>query len=328
MLQPKNRFKPMKAEAEVLPIITEVAKPGSSAANPLRPRPEDIPALVKSDVPLAFWVECTPDIWRACLALNTENYRPKLPGWISQLQGDMAAKPTRFKVTGDPIRFDTDGIMIDGQNRSEAAVAANFTFVALFVVGLPKDAREVIDFGRPRKISHVVRNMGYDNAYLLSATAAWLCRFKKGQNTKSGLIRGQSGAGTVEEILHMIKRHPDLVDSARKLKQSGRQNIPGSALAAIHYIGSQILDKKEKADAFVSEVINYHPKKSRQTSAIYALCYDLEDRRQRGLNIPRDLATRKAVETWNLFMEDIEVTEDFMEIPEKCTFKNLDYDVL
>ena len=213
MLQPKNKFKPMKVEP--LPIIpTGVSKPILQPI--LRPRPEDMAELVKSDVEMAFQVECTPEIMRACLALNTDNYRPLLLGWKDQIRSDMEAKPTRFKRTGDTIQFDVDGLMIDGQHRFEAGVAANFTFVFWFVVGVPKDAREVIGFGRPRKIAHVVRNEGYANAYLLSAAAAWLCKIKKGQHVPSGLTRGRSGSGTVEEILDTIKRHPKLQKSVTK----------------------------------------------------------------------------------------------------------------
>ena len=325
MLQPKNKFKPMKTEAEVLPIISTggTIRPASPI---LKPRPEDISALVKSDVPMAFWVECTPGIMRACLELNTENYRPILPGWRDQIKSDMEAKPTRFKQAGDPVRFDVDGLMIDAQHRFEAGVAANFTFVFLFVIGLPKEAREVIDFNRPRKIAHVVRNMGYDNAYMLSSAAGWLCKFKKGQSLPSGLGRDRNGAATTEEVLDTIRRHPELYASTMKCKQKGRQAVPGSLLAAIHYIGAVCLNKPELADSFVWELKNY-PRKSKQKSAPFAWSYELEQREQRGLNMARDYKARGTVEAWNLFMQGVEVEND-IEIPEECAFKDLNYDVL
>ena len=322
MLQPKNKFKPMeksKVEPLVLASVWPVPQPV------LRPRPEDMAALIKSDVEMAFQVECTPDIMRACLAFNTDNYRPLLVGWKNQIQSDMEAKPTRFKRTGDSIQFDVDGLMIDGQHRFEAGVAANFTFVFWFTVGVPKDAREVIGFGRPRKISHVVQNAGYANAYLLSAAAAWLCKIKKGQYVPSGLTRGRNGAGTVEEILDMIKRHPGLQSSVTKCEQKGRQALPGSILSAIHYIGSICLKKPGLADIFIQELRAYP--KVKRNGAPFAWIYELEQREQRGLDRSPDFKARGTAEAWNLFMQGIDIESD-IEIPEKLTFKDLDYDVL
>ena len=323
MLQPKNKFKPLKAE--VLPIAsTEVVRPEPQSI--LRPRPDDIPDLVKSDVLMSFWVECTPEIMRACLARNTENYRPWMSEWSGQIESDMAAKPTRFKQAGDPVRFDVDGIMIDAQHRFKAGVAANFTFVFLFVVGLPKEAREVIDFLRPRKVAHVVRNMGHENAYMLASAAGWLCKFKKGQSMVSGLPGGRSGAGTTEEILDTIKRHPCLHASTVACKQKGRQPVPGSLLASVHYIATVCLNKPELANSFCWELWNY-PKKSKQKAAPFAWIYEIEQRDQRGLSMARDFKARGTVEAWNLYMQGIEIEDNF-EIPEKLTFKDLDYDVL
>lgn len=218
----KPKFKPMPKEDWAAPISVTLPEPVATIASGImRPRPEDIHALVKSDTLASFWVECTPEIMQACLALNTENYRPMMPGWRDQIRSDMEAKPTRFKQAGDPIRFDVDGIMIDAQHRFEAGVAAKFTFVFLFVVGLPREAREVIDFLRPRKIAHVVRNMGHENAYLLSAAAGWLLKFKKGQNLPSGLDGKRVNAGSTEEILDIIRHHHQLSESAKKCKQVG-----------------------------------------------------------------------------------------------------------
>ncbi len=323
MLQPKNRFKPMKAE--VLPIVPM----GGVRAEPqpiLKPHPEDMAALVKSDVEMSFQVECTPEIQRACLALNKENYRPLMRSWSDQLKSDMEAEPTRFKRAGDPIRFDIDGLMLDGQHRFDAGSRANFTFVFWFIVGLPKEAREVIDFNRPRKVAHVLRNMGYDNAYMLASAAGWLVKFKKGQNIASGLMRGKNGAGTVEEILDMVRRHPELQKSTTKCKQNKKQAIQGSLLSAIHYVGSVCLGKPELADKFLEQLRAY-PKKAKQSGAPFAWCYELEQREQRGLDRTGDFKARGTVEAWNLFMQGIDV-EDDIKIPEKLSFKDLDYDVL
>jgi len=322
----KSKFKAMAKEDWSAPVthVPGIVRPSPQLI--LRPRPEDIPALVKSDVEIAFPVECSPEIMRACLNLNIRNYRPVLVDWVGQIQSDMAAKPTRFKHTGETIQFDVDGFMLDGQNRFTAGVAANVTLVFWFIIGLPIEVREVIGFGRPRKISHVVKNMGHENAYLLSAAAGWLCKFKNGQPMLSGLTRGRSGAGTSEEILDLIRKHPDLSKSVTKCNQQGKQLVPGSLLAAIHYIGSVCLNKTELADGFLKELRAY-PKKAKQTGAPFALSYDLEQRAQRGLAMERDFKARGAVEAWNLFMEGVEV-EDNIDIPERLSFKDLDYNVL
>lgn len=323
----KPKFKPMPKEDWAAPISSVKSEPiATIASGVMRPHPDDIPALIKSDTLASFWVECTPEIMQACLQFNKRNYRPLMPGWRDQIRSDMEAKPTRFKQAADPIRFDVDGIMIDAQHRFEAGVAANFTFVFLFVVGLPREAKEVIDFLRPRKIAHVVRNMGHENAYLLSAAAGWLLKFKKGQNLPSGLDGKRNATGSTEEILDMIRRHHQLSGSAKKCIQVGGQLIPGSLLAAIHYVASICLKRPEQADSFIWELKNY-PKKAKQRGAPFMWSYELEQRKQRGLAMARDFKARGTIEAWNLFMQGIEV-EDNIELPERCTFQGLDYSVL
>jgi hypothetical protein len=97
-------------------------------------------------------------------------------------------------------------------------------------------------------------------------------------------------------------------------------------LGAVHYIAAVCLNKPELAKSFCWELWNY-PKKAGQRLAPFAWVHEIVQRDQRGLSMARDFKARGTVEAWNLYMQGIEVEGNF-EAPEKCTFKDLDYDVL
>lgn len=318
LVQPKNKFKAMDAKVESAFVIP---KPQPI----LSPKPEDIPALVKSDVQMAFQVQCSPEVGKACLALNKNNYRAIGKAWSDQILSDMVAEPTRFKQAGDAIRFDCGGALLDGQHRLDALVRSGKTFILWFIAGLPEEAREVIDFGRPRKVSHLLRNMGYENYFLLSAAASWLIRIRKGQSAPSGLLRPKDGAGTVEEVLQVVKGHPDLVKSCLKGRQGRTISVvPGSLVAAVHYIGGVCLKEAALADSFVKDL---KPNNSHnQKSAAFVWRLELEGMRDRGLSASPEFKARGTIEAWNLFMMGASVER--IDIPERCTFKNLDYKLL
>ena len=97
-------------------------------------------------------------------------------------------------------------------------------------------------------------------------------------------------------------------------------------MAGVHYIASTLLGQPQKADDFIAAIKSY-PRSGSQKSAAFAWRYELEQKTAREILIPRDYKVRGTVEAWNLFADGIEV-EEYIEIPEKCVFKNLDYNLL
>jgi len=197
--------------------------------------------------------------------------------------------------------------------------------VLLFVVGLPKEANEAIDFGRPRKTADVVRSKGYKNPYIVSATASTLLR------VKSDSFARRDAPGTHEEVLEMLRRHPNAEHSAHLAKQQAKAPVPGALIAAVHYIGGTLMRREKHADVFIAAWMNYTKNKkkgiqARENNALWLWMDHLDEMAQRGLEIKRGYRAYGTIMIWNLFLEG-KVPEN-ISVPERCSFKYLDYTLL
>ena len=92
----------------------------------------------------------TPEMARAWLKLNICN-RPLVdstwyPYAIDMLEG-------RWLENGEPLIFDSDGKLVDGQNRLTACVEADTSFRTLVVYGVKPQVRPTIDIGKKRTVA-------------------------------------------------------------------------------------------------------------------------------------------------------------------------------
>lgn len=144
--------------------------------------PFDMPMNVRDDVPaaaqLSFQVELvTPELARKWLGRNEKN-RSKNIDFIKSLAADMAAG--RWRFTGDPIRFDVNGNLVDGQHRLEGVVLSNTPVRMAVMRGLPTDSQEFIDIGRSRTIGDRLKMRGVDNYAVRAGIARVMLGYKIG----------------------------------------------------------------------------------------------------------------------------------------------------
>lgn len=106
------------------------------------------------------------------LARNTNN-RTKRPSQLAGMVRDMNAG--NFAIIGDPIRFDDNDDICDGQHRLEALTQCNPDVSLPFIVvrGIDPADRHVIDVGQRRSAADQLRIAGYSNYVLLAAAAKW-----------------------------------------------------------------------------------------------------------------------------------------------------------
>lgn len=128
-------------------------------ANPVTPLPS---------TPRAELVTVTPELAEEWLGKNTRN-RPLRHAKIDQYARDMAAG--RWQVTGEAIKFGTDGRLLDGQNRLHAVIKSGATVQLLVVYGVNPSAQDVMDSGAARAASDALAMAGVSNATRVAAAA-------------------------------------------------------------------------------------------------------------------------------------------------------------
>ncbi len=99
------------------------------------------------------------------------NNRPAKPSKIKQFASDMAAG--NWPLTGDTIKFSTDGRLLDGQNRLKACVKCAIAFRTHVAFGIEDEAFVRLDQGRNRTGSDALVIAGYQNTAALSSAVRW-----------------------------------------------------------------------------------------------------------------------------------------------------------
>lgn len=211
------------------------------------PTPPESPVKITIEV-------ITPEMAKAYLALNIDPNRALVNNLVHRYRRDMVAG--RWRMTGDAIRFNREGQLIDGQHRLSAAIRANVPFTSYVMRDLDNEVINVIDSGKARSASDMLKLNRYTNTAMLAASARWLMVMRDGlQDIKdnAAILRPSN-----EEVLAIVHKHPLLSESCSFSKAP--KGVLPSLLAALHYVGKHHLRGKEQfADAFVNVFVSGEP---------------------------------------------------------------------
>lgn len=194
----------------------------------------------------------TPELAGEWLKQNTIN-RPVRRSVVEFYAAQMVAK--RWQLTGDSIKFDTEGRLIDGQHRLLACIQAGVPFKTAVVHGAHTDIFSVVDTGEKRSGADTLDIEGYRNTNTLAASAKVVYRFLTGvpETLRSG-GGGSRGKLTNTETRDIVKAHPGLVRSVDTYNAEIRRLMQPSLGCALHYLFS--LKDETLADAFFEGLIS------------------------------------------------------------------------
>lgn len=235
----------------------------------------------------------TPEIAAAWLDKNDGNRRVSARH-VDRLARDM--KAGNFAFTGDPIRFDSDSRLIDGQHRLLACVKSGVPFETTVIYNLPPDVQARIDAGKSRSPGDILSMDGHHNTIQLTSAA----RFILAETAGVDAFSGSANNWTTSEILACIERHKELPASVRHvLGKRLPVGISAGHVAAIHYIGARIINAPKTADSFVEVLHSGVPLYEGDP----AHAFREQVVRERGGNSATNRATklRRLKHAWNLF---------------------------
>lgn len=107
----------------------------------------------------------TPRIAKTMLSHNTGN-RPLRKAVVQRYTTDM--KNGDWQDNGDPIRFDTNGRLIDGQHRLEAVILSDTPIDAWVLRGLKPETQKTMDQAAPRSLADWLKFKGEANVSRLA----------------------------------------------------------------------------------------------------------------------------------------------------------------
>lgn len=137
-----------------------------------------------------------------------------------------------WQLNGETIKFDTGGLLIDGQHRLHAVVKAKATILSYVVRGLEPQVFNSIDIGIKRTAGQLFGIGGHENGNHLAAALAWLYRYRKGK------MRAQSVRPTPDELFALLEKEPDIEASVPWATKMRRLGYPSLWVFA-HYLIQQ-----------------------------------------------------------------------------------------
>lgn len=116
-------------------------------------------------------LDIDPKTAQAVLEQRNEGNRPPKPNKVQQFTKDMEAG--NWGLTGDTLKFGSDGRLLDGQNRLAASVRANASFKTHVVFGIDPKLFGRMDIGKPRTAADVLHIAGYAYSSTLASALRW-----------------------------------------------------------------------------------------------------------------------------------------------------------
>lgn len=188
-------------------------------------------------------VEIGPSEAAELLKKNTTN-RPELPSAQVRYVEDMIGG--NWVLNGEPVILSRTGRLLDGQNRLRACISANTPFITVLISGVDDSAFDVMGAGAARTLGHVLSIMKEDNYNALAAALVLLWQLDRGALCETDMP-------TKRQALAVLEANPAIRGSVTKAGAL-KHLISVPMMALVHYVGSERLGAKEKADRFLSDV--------------------------------------------------------------------------
>jgi len=116
-------------------------------------------------------VEIDPITAENISSMRNNGNRPPKPNKVQQFSADMSVN--KWGLTGDTIKFATDGRLLDGQNRLSSCVRSNKNFTTHVVFGIDPVLFGIMDIGKPRNPADILHIAGFKYASNLAAAIRW-----------------------------------------------------------------------------------------------------------------------------------------------------------
>jgi hypothetical protein len=150
-----------------------------------------------------------PETAEQLLKRNDAN-RNLRPSYVSSLARQMTQG--FWKIAGDPLRFDVDGNLLDGQHRLNAIIESNTHQQFVVIVGLDATTQTVMDSGIKRSFADTLRMRGESHWNLTAAITRMVCLWENGFAAHD-LISGSNSPGNAA-LLATFERRTDINDAA------------------------------------------------------------------------------------------------------------------
>jgi hypothetical protein len=179
-------------------------------------------------------ITLTPDLARDMIENQAAN-RPVKKAKVNQFAKDIL--DNNWRVTGDSVKVNTKGQMIDGQHRCLAVIQTDVPIPIWLTTGVEPEAVDFIDLGTRRSTGDVLHMHGEARASDLASALSFLHRFIQADELQTAA----RGYPSRSEALTLLEKHPGIRESIEAVSHIKAEiGYPLALAAANHYIFSEI----------------------------------------------------------------------------------------
>lgn len=188
--------------------------------------------------------DITPAIAVEMLLNNTRN-RKVSKRLVSKYAETM--REGEWRLTGEPIIFDKNGVLQSGQHRLLAVIESGATIRTVVVRNADPEAVYSIDAGRTRRMADVLRLRGETNVVHLGAALSWLWRWENDAMDMTG------ETATNAHLLALLDKTPEIRDHLTPGKLIGqRLGFSYGMMTTLHYIMTYV--DEEDCKVFTAKI--------------------------------------------------------------------------
>lgn len=171
-------------------------------------------------------------------------------------------KRNEWKPTGQPMIFDTNGVMLDAQHRGWAIVLSNMSIKTYIVMDTPASEQlfAYVDNGRVRRPSDALQTAGFNGQ-----SGKLVAVINHGEAIKQGLYTTTVAAKMAKmapiEYLRVIEDYPNAVSACKSLDTDWEDLAKrmGKRKNELAYVGMRIIDLfgDDRADEFMDDISSF-----------------------------------------------------------------------
>lgn len=178
-------------------------------------------------------ITITPAIAENWLQRNTDNIRKPMTPSIGEYAEAM--KKGQWDFNGDPIRFNKDGVLVDGQNRLMSCIASSKPFTSVVVYGIESAIN--VDVGRKRNVAQLVAHEGFNDSAQVSAAVNGIHNFRSKNGTSFSQVgHGQKILTKADAVEFARANATNLIHSVNATKKAGKVFGKWGLHSTLHFL--------------------------------------------------------------------------------------------
>lgn len=171
----------------------------------------------------------TPQLAKLWLEDNKNFREPKRKN-IAKMVQDM--KAGKWELNGETIKWDTDGNLVDGQNRLMACIEADVPFKSVVAYDVESDLN--IDCGTQRRLADYLRYHGCERfAGDVASTLRMIWTLRRHGRCYA---KGYGDSATNQQLINLYMKEPTITDTVCRIQRQKSAGLSASLAGALIHL--------------------------------------------------------------------------------------------